>query len=155
MRTLVLGLGNPILCDDSAGIKIAQRVRERLNNASVSIMETSKAGLSLLDIITGYDQVIIIDTVQTRGGRAGQIYRMTPEDFSFAKHFSSPHQLNLVTVLELGKKLCLPMPSKITIFALEAKDTATFTEKCTAEVEKAIPQVVDLVLEELAARASN
>jgi hydrogenase maturation protease len=149
MKILVLGIGNPILSDDGAGIRVAQEVGNQLDDPQVTVAETSEAGLRLLDSIMGYDKVIIIDAVQTEKGQAGQIYRMGPEDFSFAKHLSSPHQINLVTALELGNALDLAMPQKITIFAVEAKDITTFSEKCTTEVEQAIPKLVKMVLEEL------
>jgi hydrogenase maturation protease len=149
MKTLVLGLGNSILSDDGVGIKVAHEVVNQFNSPQVTISETSEAGLRLLDSIVGYDQVIIIDAIQTKEGKAGQIYRMKPEDFSFAKHLSSPHQINLVTALELGKTLNLVMPQEITIFAVEAKDITNFGEECTPEVERAIPEAVKMVLEEL------
>jgi hydrogenase maturation protease len=149
MKTLVLGLGNPILSDDGVGIKVAQELREKLRNPQVTVAESSLAGISLLDSIVGYDEVIIIDAVQTEKGNAGQIYRMKPEDFSLTKHFTSPHQINLLTALELGKMLDLAMPKQITIFAVEAKNITSFSEKCTPEVEQAIPEVVKMVLEEL------
>jgi hydrogenase maturation protease len=149
MKTLVLGIGNPILSDDGAGIKVAHEVANQLNSPQVTVAETSGAGLSLLDSIVGYDKVIIIDAIQTKKGQAGQIYRMGPEDFSLTKRFSSPHQVNLATALELGKMLNLAMPQEITIFAVGAKDTTSFSEKCTPEVEKAIPEVVKMVLEDL------
>jgi hydrogenase maturation protease len=149
MKTLVLGLGNPILSDDGVGIRVAREVGEKLNDPQVTVAETSGAGLRLLDFIAGYDEVIIIDAVQTEKGQAGQVYRMGPEDFSLTKHFTSPHQINLATALELGNVLNLAMPQKITIFAVEAKDITTFSENCTPEVEQAIPEVVKMVLEEL------
>jgi len=149
MKTLVLGLGNPILSDDGVGIKVAHEVANQFNSPQVTVAETSAAGLSLLDSIVGYDKVIIIDAIQTEEGNTGQIYRMGLQDFSSAKHFSSPHQINLVTALELGKMLDLAMPQKITIFAVEAKDITNFSEKCTPEVERAIPEAVKMVLEEL------
>jgi hydrogenase maturation protease len=149
MKTLVLGLGNPILSDDGVGIKVVHEVANQLNSPQVTIAETSGAGLSLLDSIVGYDKVIIIDAIQTKEGNTGQIYRMGTEDFSLTKHLSSPHQINLVTALELGKMLNLAMPQKITIFAVEAKDVTSFSEKCTPEVEQAIPEVVKMVLEDL------
>jgi len=149
MKTLVLGLGNPILSDDGVGIKVAHEIGEKLNDPQVTVAETSAAGLSLLDSIVGYDKVIIIDAIQTEKGQAGQIYRMGTEDFSLTKHFSSPHQINLATALELGKMLNLAMPQKITIFAVEAKDVTSFSEKCTPKVEQAIPEVVKMVLEDL------
>jgi hydrogenase maturation protease len=149
MKTLVLGLGNPILSDDGVGIRVAQEVGKKLDDPQITVAETSGAGLSLLDSIAGYDKVIVIDAIQTKKGNAGQIYRMETKDFSLTKHFSSPHQINLVTALELGKMLNLAMPQEITVFAVEAKDITSFSEKCTPEVEKAIPEVVKMVLEEL------
>jgi hydrogenase maturation protease len=149
MKILVLGIGNPILSDDGAGIRVAQEVGNLLNDPQVTVAETSEAGLRLLDSIVGYDKVVIIDAVQTEKGQAGQLYHMRPEDFSFAKNFSSPHQMNLVTALELGNALDLAMPQKITILAVEAKDISTFGEKCTPEVEQAIPKLVKMVMKEL------
>jgi hydrogenase maturation protease len=149
MKTLVLGLGNPILSDDGVGIRVAHEVSNQLNNPHVTVAETSAAGLSLLDSIVGYDKIIIIDAIQTEKGQAGQIYRMGSEDFSLTKHLSSPHQINLVTALELGKMLNLAMPQEISIFAVEARDITTFSEECTPEVEQVIPEVVRMVLEEL------
>jgi hydrogenase maturation protease len=149
MKTLVLGIGNPILSDDGVGIKVAQEVGKKLDNPQITVSETSAAGLSLLDSIIGYDKVIIIDAIQTEKGKVGQIYRMKPEDFSFTKRVSSPHQINLVTALELGKLLNLTVPQEISIFAVEAKDTTSFSEGCTPGVEQAIPEAVKMVLDEL------
>ncbi|MDH4067996.1 MAG: hydrogenase maturation protease [Dehalococcoidia bacterium] len=149
MKTLVLGLGNPILSDDGVGIRVAHDVASQVKSPQVTVSETSAAGLSLLDSIVGYDKAIIIDAIQTEKGRPGQIYRMGAEDFSCTKRFSSPHQVNLVTALELGKMLNLAMPQKVVVFAVEAKDITSFSEKCTPKVEKAIPEVVSMVLEEL------
>ena len=156
MKTLVLGLGNPILSDDGVGIRVAQEVEKQLGlirseakQAEVAVTETSGAGFSLLDSMTGYDRVIIVDAIQTGKGPVGHIYRLAPEDFSFARHLSSPHQINLITALQLGKILNLPMPQKITIFAVEVEDVTNFSEKCTPKVEGAIPEAVKMVLGEL------
>ena len=155
MKTLVLGMGTPILCDDSVGIRVAQEIGRKVNDPQVTVAETSAAGLSLLDSIVGYDKVIIIDAIQTEKGEAGQIYRMGTADFSLTKHFSSPHQINLATALELGKMLNLEMPRQITVFAVEARDITSFSEKCTPEVQKAVPEAVKMVLAELKCQTSS
>ncbi len=149
MKTLVLGLGNPILSDDGVGIRVAREVGNKVKDPQVAVSETSALGLSILDSIVGYDKVIIIDAIQTEEGQAGHIYRMRTEDFALTQHLSSPHQTNLATALELGKMLNLGMPQQITVFAVEAKDITTFSEKCTPEVEQAIPEAVNMVLGEL------
>jgi hydrogenase maturation protease len=149
MKTLVLGLGNPILSDDGVGIRVAREVAAQFSNSQVTIAEISGAGFSLLDSITGYNKVVIVDSIQTKEGNAGQVYCLGLEDFCQTRYFSSPHQINLATALELGRMLGLAMPEGITIFAVEAKDVTTFSEKCTPEVEEVIPEVVKMVLKEL------
>jgi len=155
MKTLVLGVGNSILSDDGVGIRVAQEVASQVRDPQVAVMESTGAGLSLLDSITGHDRVIIIDAIQTKEGRPGQIFRMEATDFSGTRRFSSPHQINLVTALELGKMLGLEMPREITIFAVEAKDISSFSERCTSEIEQAIPDVVKMVLKELGEQRSR
>ena len=112
-------------------------------------METSVAGLGLLDFLTGYDRAIIIDAIQTVGGQAGRIYRLDPEALDFTRHSASPHDVNLATALELGKRLELSLPQQIVIFAIEVVDTSTFSEECTPEVRRAIPACVEMIIQEL------
>ena len=112
-------------------------------------METGVAGLSLLDLLVGYERAIIIDAIQTVGGKAGQIYRLDPKAFDTALHTASAHGIDFTTALEFGKKLGLPLPQQIVIFAIEASDIRTFSEECTPEVQKAIPTCVEMVLQEL------
>jgi len=155
MKTLVLGLGNPILSDDGVGIRVAREVAGQVRDPQVTVAESSGAGLSLLDSIAGYDRLVIVDAIQTKEGSVGQIYRLGLEDFALTRYFSSPHQLNLATTLELGKTLGLSMPQELTIFAVEAKDVSTFSEQCTPEIERVIPEVVEMVLHELGVRNSK
>ena len=110
MKTLILGLGNPILSDDSVGCRVAMALKDRLKEPDVDILEASIAGLDFLDLLAGYDRVIIIDAIQTDKGVPGQIYRLEPEIFADTRHAGSPHDVNLATALELGKRLGLPLP---------------------------------------------
>ena len=41
--------------------------------ADVEVEETGMGGLNLLDLLVNYDRVIIVDAIQTVGGKAGQI----------------------------------------------------------------------------------
>ena len=149
LKTLVLGLGNPILSDDSIGIRVAQAIRQRYDEQEVTVLEASLAGLDLLDLIVGYDKLILIDAIQTVDGYVGKVYRLETSDFDATLHTSSPHGISFTTALELGKRLGMALPYEIVIFAIEAKDVVTFGEECTPEVERAIPVAVDMVIQEL------
>jgi hydrogenase maturation protease len=149
IKTLVLGLGNPILSDDGVGCRVADALKDRLKEPGIDVMEASIAGLDFLDLLTAYDRAIIIDAIQTDKGVPGQIYRLEPEILADTRHTGTPHDVNLATALELGKKLGLPLPKQITIFAIEVKDVTSFGEKCTLEVTKAIPTCANMVIQEL------
>ena len=148
-KTLILGLGNSLLSDDGVGLTIATELKNRLNKSDITVMETSVAGLSLLDLLVGYDIAIIIDAIQTLNGKPGQIYRLDPKAFDTTRRTISPHDVNFTTALEFGKKVGLPLPQEIVIFAIEASDVSTFSEECTPQVTRAIPTCVEMVLQEL------
>ncbi len=150
MKTLILGMGNPILSDDGVGIWVARALEGRLNQQEITVTEASMAGLNLLDLLVNFEKAIIIDAIQTFGGKVGQVYRLEPETFDATRHATTPHDVNFATALELGKRLGLALPHQITIFAIEVEDVTTFSEECTPEVERAIPVVADLVMGELA-----
>lgn len=149
MKTLILGIGNTALTDDGVGCKVAQRLEKRLRGRSnITVKETELSGLSLLDEIIGYERLIIIDAIQTSGGKPGAIYKLSPSDFKTGR-IAIIHDLGLVSTLELGRKLEMDMPREVIIFAIEAKDMVTFSEKLSPEVEEAVPKAVEVVLKEV------
>jgi hydrogenase maturation protease len=148
-KTLILGMGNSLLSDDGVGICVAAELKNRVDRPEITVMETGVAGLSLLDLLVGYDKAIIVDAIQTVGGKAGQIYRLDPKAFDTALHTASSHGIDFTTALEFGKKLGLPIPQEIVILAIEASDVSTFNEECTPEVKQAVPACVEMVLREL------
>lgn len=149
MKTLVLGLGNPILGDDGVGIRVLEQLRARFDNVDLTFKESCASGLDLLQEITGYDRLIIIDAIQTKTGRVGHIYRLTMDDFTDSRLSGSPHNIDLAAAVELGKKLGECIPQQIDIFAIEVADVTDLSERCTPEVEKTIPLAVNMVANEL------
>ena len=147
MKALILGLGNPILTDDGAGITIAQRIKE--GNPDLEVIEASEAGLALLDHIVGYDKLIIIDSIRTEKGRPGDFYRLKLEDLKSTADLSSSHGMDIASAFEIGKGLGYKMPGYVSIYAVEIKDNITFGEGCTEEVEERIPFIAqEIVIEE-------
>lgn len=149
MKTLILGMGNPILSDDGIGIHVARALEGKLDHEDITVTETSIGGLNLLDLLVNFDRAIIIDAIQTVGGEAGRIYRLDLEAFGATRHAASPHDVNFATALELGNRLGLALPSQIDIFAIEAEDTSHFGEECTPRVTEAIPLCVEMIVQEL------
>ena len=156
MKTLVLGMGNTILCDDGIGIYVTRAVAEHFQRDDVAFAEASVGGLRLLDIIAGYDRVIMVDAIKAGGGKPGDICRLLPNDLKTSLHSGSTHDLSLPEVLALGRGtgMNLPADEDFVIIAIEVEDVWTFGEACTPEVAEAIPRAVEAVLAELEGQSS-
>jgi len=146
MNTLILGLGNLILTDDGVGIKIARKLKEE--NPELEVIETSEAGMAILDHIAGYDKLIIIDSIKTERGKPGELHKLELEDLKPAKDFTSSHGLDIATAFQLGQRLGYRMPNFISIYAVDIRDNSTFGEECTQEVEERIPFITKQIIEE-------
>jgi len=146
MKTLILGFGNPILSDDVIGIRIAEELEGRFPD--ITVEATSEAGLAILEEVTGYDRLIIIDSIKTGKGRPGELYKLELDDLMPRSDFSSSHGLDIATAFKLGESLGYPLPCEVSIYAIEVKDNTTFGEALTPEVEKSIPLIVRQIIEE-------
>jgi len=149
-RTLVVGLGNPLLRDDSVGLQVAAALRPRLENRpDIEVAEDYRGGLRLMESMIGFDRAIVIDAICS-GAPPGTIHRLTPHAVP-TQHSASSHDLNLPTALELGRQAGahLPASSDILIVAVESADMTTFGETLTPEVEAAVPLAVQAVLDAL------
>lgn len=146
MKTLILGLGNPILRDDGVGIKVAKEIGRRLASSHIEVREASIAGLDLLELIQGYPKVVLIDSIQIKRGVPGEIFRLDLDDLRPTIRLSSPHDVNFATAIELGKKLGLNLPQEIRIYAIQVEDISHFDENCSPLVEKAIPGIAESII---------
>ena len=142
VKVLILGIGNPILTDDAVGILVVQQ----LEGVNADVKEAYTGGFSLLDVILGYDNVIIVDAVK-KGGEPGTVSVLQEDEIKRALHASSIHDVSFSEAVSVGRKLFPDeMPSEIVIVGIEVTDTETFSEQPTEPVERAIPKAVTLVL---------
>ncbi len=150
-KTLVLGLGNPILGDDGVGIAIVREIKkQRPSRPSTDILEAGLAGRLLLDVICGYETVIVADAIITdEKAPAGSIHALTLEDLGSAVNPYASHALDLRTTVELGKRIGYEMPETIRIYAVEIKENTVFKEGLSPEVEAAVVTVAKKIMEEL------
>jgi hydrogenase maturation protease len=155
-NTLVVGLGNPILSDDGVGVIVAYEVAQLLeskNRNDVTVTEASVGGLRLMELMIGYDRVILVDAIiGSNGSLPGDIHHMNLDDLrdiSPTQHSTCAHDTSLVTALDLGKKLGFAMPSEISIYAIEVSNIMDFNDELTPEVAAAVPITVSAVLAEL------
>ena len=149
-KTLILGLGNPLVTDDSVGLRVAAELKQILEGREdVEVDEDFWGGLRLMERMVGYDRAIVIDAIQT-GASPGTIHYLAV-DSAPTQRSASAHDVNLPTALALGRQagVHLPLDESILLVAIEADDILTFGEQCTPAVEDAIPSAVQGVLDVL------
>ncbi len=149
MKTIVLGIGNPILQDDGVGLHVIDALRLQMDNPMVTLETASTGGMNLLDMIRGYENVILIDAVNQDETDPGKVSRFLLSDFHTV-HSSNPHDVSLSEALQLAKQLGEKhLPSTIILIGITVNNTYEFGEHLSSEVASAVPTAVTLVLEEL------
>ncbi len=148
MKTLVLGLGNPLLGDDAVGLRVAQQLRERLAaRTDVDVREEEAGGLRLMEAMTGYERAVVVDAAVT-GGVPGTVRCVGPEELP-TQRTAIAHGIDLPRALELGRRLGLPMPSSVRVVAIEAESVLEFRSDMTPAVAAALEPAVEAVLAEI------
>lgn len=145
-KTLVLGLGNTILSDDGVGIYVAREVGKRLQDSDVVVKEACVGGLELLELMKGFNSVILIDAMAVGNYDIGTLVKLKPEDLEGGSAMAR-HQVSFHEALQLGRKLRMDLPKDIVIYGIKVKDSTTFGESCTPEVARCIPEVVNQILQ--------
>ncbi len=150
-KILVLGLGNTILGDDGIGIYVVREIRRKwAGRPSVEVVEASLGGMVLLDLITGFDKVIVIDAIMTDDRKpAGFLYELSLDDLGEIVQPYASHALDLKTTVELGKRLGYVMPSVVRIYAVKIEENTTFREELTPPVGEVVAGLADRVIAEV------
>jgi len=149
-KTIIIGLGNPILTDDGVGIYIARRLSDILQGVdAIDVTELYAGGIRLLDALSGYEEAIVIDAMVTGGCAAGDIACFTPDEAVGTRNTLSVHDMDLSTALRFGRTVGMPLPERITVWGIEAKDVETFSERLTGVVADAVPRVVRQIVKDL------
>lgn len=156
---LVLCLGNDILRDDGVGWAIADQLEAPLPEPRVPspeplspnpesrpfvVKRSALSGFYLLDELTGWDSVVVVDAVRTGAHAPGTVLSF-PFEALRTEAGPSPHAVGLPTVVALGRQSGVPLPDAIHIVAVEVDDMESFGEGLTPAVRDAVPKAVDVI----------
>lgn len=144
MKTLVIGLGNPILGDDAVGCRVAEAVEAYIAEAQIENVEVEqfyRGGIALMERLIGYDQALIIDSIQGFGAQPGDILQLTLDDLPTLTA-DSPHDTSLKGALHLGRQLGAVLPTHIDILAVEIKSSLEFSEMLSPLILASMQEMV-------------
>jgi len=145
----VIGVGNIFASDDGVGIRALRRFRASVEDERVALIESERGGMDLLDRLEGLDAALIVDAALTELKSPGEVTVFTiPAPFTPGA-CPSLHTIDLRGLLAFGEAAGMPLPHVVTVLSVEAEDIETFREECTGNVERAIPEVVGILVREL------
>jgi hydrogenase maturation protease len=155
MKTLILGLGNELYGDDGVGLEVIRQMeshphlKKLRQKHPISLEASNLTGLKLLDIIAGYDVLIIIDTIKTSQPATGKIRLLEGSDL---RHIPgpSPHYVSIPQMIDLGQQIGLKMPQIIKIIAVEAKNIYYLGEGLSPEMKASVPRIIQTLTQVLA-----
>lgn len=100
-RTVVIGLGNPLMADDGVGIAALERLRAAGAPAGVELVDGGTWGMNLLPVIEAAGKLLLMDAIDA-GGEPGTLHVL--ERARIPRYLAtkiSPHQVDLCDVLAL------------------------------------------------------
>ena len=147
-RVLILGLGNPLMGDDGAGIYAARALSEMDLPENVTVLEAGTPGWGLVNWLRDWPSVILLDAVRM-GRRPGEWRRFEVEEVRLiaSQRMLSLHESDLAGGLALAEALDL-LPERIVLYGIEPENTDQ-TLSLSPVVGAAIPALARSILNEL------
>ncbi len=141
MKTIAVGIGNLLRCDDGAGIHAINILSK--TTPEMDTFELALGSIDLIEQILDYDRVFIIDAVKT-GAEPGTIFKVNLAIGDEHPEISYSHGVDLFTTLELAQTLYPDeMPKNVIVYGIEAQNLVKFDLKCTEPVRLAVKIITD------------
>lgn len=153
--TIVVGLGNPVRYDDAVGLRTAEAVARLLEAgpvAGVRVAVSTRAGLELVDLLTGAARAIIVDCLAPAEPVPGRIHRLTPDEVAGSTRLIGAHDVSVGDAFALARVAGIPMPETIDIYAVEVGDIDRIEEGLSPAVARAVPALAQRIYAQLARR---
>lgn len=153
MNTIVIGLGNPLRGDDGLGIEAAMLLACQVDDDGVAVMLSHTGGLSLAEMMVGYERAILLDAMSTGAHEPGHIKELTLEQASGTNNSTSTHDTSLGVALEALRQLGQPVPHEVILIGMEALRMDDICDTLSDEIRAALPSMVERAMSHIGARA--
>jgi hydrogenase maturation protease len=145
---VIIGIGNLLKQDDGIGLHAVRYLQGKVPEG-VELVEGSTYAADLLPALESRSTAIFIDGLEA-GEEPGAVFRFTPQELlrPRSKRSISVHDFGVLELLDAALLLD-QSPDEIVIIGVQVKELGTGIE-LSEELERALPQIHRLVLEEIA-----
>ena len=139
---LVLGLGNPLLMDDGAGLRLLAGLSAEGEWSGVEFVDGGTQGIVLLPLLHERRAMLLLDAVGF-GAAAGTVHVLAGGDvlLSRAHRVSTAHESNASELLLLARLLS-QLPGHVAVVGIEPGEVKTGVG-LTQQVEGALPAALE------------
>ena len=158
MKTLIVGLGNPILGDDGVGWKVAEEIEKQIpspptplpsgEGSQVDVDCISVGGIGLMEHLIGYDRAILIDAfISDEALGSISVLQLDQLPNYSAYHITSAHDTSLQNALELGRTMGVYLPEDVIVVGISIRQIHDFGEELSPPVTRAVSRATKIVLD--------
>lgn len=154
-RTLVIGLGNPILGDDGVGWHVARALetewKGRETAKPIAFETLSVGGLTLMEHMEGYERVLLLDAISSGERPLGSVssWRLDELQETEHSHTRSTHDTSLQMALDVGRRLGVKLPETVWVVGVETSPDFVFAEQLSLPIAAAVDKAKDEALQRL------
>jgi hydrogenase maturation protease len=135
-KCLVLGFGSDALSDDGLPLKLVNDLKAVTSQHTFTFETSAVGGFELLELLEGFDKVVLIDTQLTSRRKPGEIHEFTPANFEETFHLSCQHDVTFHEALRFAKEMGISMPDDIRIIAIEVVENKNLSFEFSREIEQ-------------------
>ncbi len=153
MKILILGIGNVLFGDEGIGAYLAHYLEKNYafvsDEHSVDVVDGGTLAQRLIPIIVQYDKVIIIDCVDVKDAKVGDVFFFDYEDMpEYITWQGSAHEVEMLQTLQMIDLYGDRPPTKIVgVVPYVIGEDSTF--EITKDMRKASELIVRIILDEL------
>lgn len=144
---ILIGLGNPIMSDDSIGPLVSQRVHRRVSGFD---LDTSYAGgFDIVDRILGYRRAVIIDAMVTGRCPPGTVARIDADSSFRTLRTGHSHGIGFLEAIEMARSCNAPVPSEVILYGIEVKDPFSLGNEISKGLRDDLDRITDEIVRDL------
>ena len=147
-RTVVLGLGNPVVSDDRVGLAVAEELLRLLAGRpldGVDVQFSTRGGFELIDLLSGYARAILVDCVMVPAPVPGRVRELKLDNVAGSARLVGAHELCVGDAFAFARRMGIPMPDEVTILGVEGGEMALISEEMTAPVAAAVRPLAERI----------
>ena len=145
IKTLLVGVGNPIRGDDGVGPLVAEQLAARLGD-SAEWLPFMGSGMDLLGLLKGFDRIVLIDCFLHRDLAVGELCRIDVDDArrKVGMRDLSLHHMGVLDAFELASRMGVELPPDIHLYGIgvDKAQAEAYREGLSPEIEQHLPGIL-------------